>query len=170
MENAVVETRATLAASNSMSQGRRTSSGSSPRLLSIHPREEPRTLLKLRQKPRWSIAFVAGFVFVLQTLTVAWAAGAMPSEPHLDAFGNPLCITSADQDRTAPAGDRSKLPECCTFGCITAWTTVAGRTDDNVLFWRPLLGSDVFFRVHPILGLEAPDHEPGSPRAPPLTA
>jgi hypothetical protein len=152
-----------------MSQGQATSLGSFPRLLSIHAREEPQTLLD-QQKPRWWIAFVAGFLFVLQTLTVAWATSATPSAPQLDAFGNPLCITSTDHDRTAPAGDRSKLPQCCEFGCTATWTTVAGPAGDDIVFWRPLLGSDVFFRRHGVLRVAAPDHDPRSPRAPPLTA
>ena len=127
-------------------------------------------MLDLRQKPRWWIAFAASAVFVLQTFTVAWAAGAMPSGLKLDIFGNPLCITSADHDRTAPADDRSKLSDCCTLGCSAAWTTVAAPNDHNALFWRPVLGSDVFFRVHSVVRVDASDHDPGSPRAPPLTA
>lgn len=127
-------------------------------------------MLKLRQKPRWSIAFVAGVLFALQTLTVTWAAGTMPAGPQLDAFGNPLCITSADHDRTAPAGDRSRLPECCMFGCTAAWNAMAGPAGGDIVFWRPLLGPDVIFRIHGDVCIEASDHEPGNPRAPPLTA
>lgn len=126
-------------------------------------------MLDLRQNTPWWFAFIAGFVFVLQTFTVAWAAGAMAVGPQLDAFGNALCITSTDHDRSIPADEHSNLSDCCTFGCGTTWTTVAGPAGDVVVFRRPLLGSDVFFRVHLVARPKAPDHEPRNPRAPPLT-
>lgn len=144
------------------------SSGPSRRLLRI-PQERNSSLVELKQIPRRWIALAAGLVFVVQTLTVAWTAGAMAAGPQLDAFGNPLCITSTDHHNPAPAGKHSKLGDCCTFGCSTGWTIVAESAGDSAVLRRPLLGSDVTFRVTSVARDEAPDHDPGSPRAPPLT-
>ncbi|BCH33280.1 hypothetical protein MesoLjLc_52100 [Mesorhizobium sp. L-8-10] len=126
-------------------------------------------MFELGQRPRWWIAFVAGFVLVLQAFAAGWAAGAMPSGPQLDAFGNPLCITSIDHDDGDSTGDHSKLPNCCTFGCSFASFTVAAPSGDGFALLRPLSHPDVFHNTRPGVRAEAPDHDPGSPRAPPLT-
>lgn len=125
-------------------------------------------MVEARRKSRSWTAFVAGFVFVLQTFAVAWTTGAMAAAPQLDAFGNPLCITSGDHDQGVPAGDHSKLVECCTFGCSAPWTTVADAPD-GVTLWRPLVAADQVFHASPVARAEAAEHRPHSPRAPPLT-
>lgn len=117
-----------------------------------------------------AVALVATFVLVLQSFLSAWAAGAMPATPMLDAFGNPLCITSVDHDGSTPANDHSKLPACCTFGCNLASPLLAAEPAHGVGLLRPLSSADVRFHVHKTVHIQSPDHDPGSPRAPPLTA
>jgi hypothetical protein len=107
-------------------------------------------------------------LLVLQSFLSAWAAGAMPIQPTLDAFGNPLCITSGDHG--GGSADHSKLPDCCTFGCSAVSPMLAARAADGTSIARPLLVSHVLFAVGEAVVTASPEHDPGSPRAPPLTA
>lgn len=125
-------------------------------------------MLELSRQPRGWIALVASLVLMLQAFTSVWAAGAMASSPQLDMFGNPLCITSTDHGDTVPAGDHSKLSSCCTFGCGTASIVLAAPAGNGVVLLRPLLLADVLGRIQAGVRVEALDHNPGSPRAPPL--
>jgi hypothetical protein len=122
---------------------------------------------------RTFVALAAAFVLVLQAFATAWAAGVMPSGPMLDAFGNPLCITSTDQqtaDHDGPAGDHSKMPNCCTMGCSNASALLATPADDSGA-WLPvrLDAAEADFRTSNAVFVAFPDHDPGSPRAPPPT-
>lgn len=125
---------------------------------------------QVRHTRRSAVAFIAALVLVLQSLLSAWAAGAMSATPMLDAFGNPLCITSVDQDGSTPASDHSKLPDCCTFCCHLALPLLAAEPVDCVGLLSPLSSTEVPFRLHKTTHIQSPDHNPGSPRAPPLTA
>lgn len=116
-----------------------------------------------------AVAFIAALILVVQAFTSAWAAGAMPIQPMLDAFGNPLCITSTDQG-DGPASDHSKLPNCCTFGCSTVSPVLLVPDFDGTAIALPLVTSHVLFATGKDVVHSAPDHDPGSPRAPPLTA
>ena len=117
-----------------------------------------------------TVALVAAFVLLLQSFVTAWAAGAMPPAPLLDAFGNALCITSTDHHGEAPAGDHSRPFNCCTFFCNTASPVLAMPSGAGVTHLRPLVRSNVPFTARKTIRVRAPDHDPGSPRAPPLTA
>jgi hypothetical protein len=116
------------------------------------------------------VAFVAAFVLLLQSFATAWSAGAMPATPALDAFGNALCITSVDHDGEAPAGDHSKPLNCCTFFCNAASPLLATPSGAGFALLPPLVRSNVPFTAPKTVHVKAPDHDPGSPRAPPLTA
>ncbi|MCX7304055.1 MAG: hypothetical protein NTV73_06920 [Hyphomicrobiales bacterium] len=116
-----------------------------------------------------TIAFLAAAVFVLQSLLMAWAAGAMPIQPDLDAFGNPLCITSVDRDTQSPVKDHSTMLDCCTLGCSMGSSVLASAPEADVGLLRPLVRSDILFACRETIRVRTPDHDPGSPRAPPLT-
>ncbi|MFC0245483.1 hypothetical protein ACFOLL_17660 [Falsochrobactrum ovis] len=124
---------------------------------------------QVRHRRGSAVAFVAAAVLVLQSFLTAWAAGAMPVTPMLDAFGNPLCITSVDHDGDVPRDDHSKLPDCCTFGCNLASPLHAAEPAQGVGLLKPLSSTDVRFHVHKTFHIQSPDHDPGSSRAPPLT-
>lgn len=115
------------------------------------------------------VAFIAALVLVLQSFLSAWATGAFAATPMLDAFGNPLCITSVDDDGATPASDHSKMPDCCTFGCNMAASHLASAPDDSVSLFRPLASHGVRFEFVQPFHIQSPDHDPGSPRAPPVT-
>lgn len=116
-----------------------------------------------------AVALLAACALVLQSFLAAWAAGAMPSAAMLDAFGNPLCITSTDHDEADRSGGHTGAADECLACCMAlsqlAPSYGAGavlltrlRTDDHRLL--PRRGPDV----------RSPDHDPGNPRAPPPAA
>lgn len=144
--------------------------GSLAWLLGISVGEERQALLELRQKPRWQAAFAVAVVLVLQTFAVAWTSGAMAAGPQLDAFGNTLCITSTDHDGAVPSSDHVKALGCCTFACGAAIAAVAAPPEHGVILRRDLAASDIAFSDERVARAHAPDHNPQSPRAPPLIA
>lgn len=123
---------------------------------------------QVRHRHGAAVAFIAALVLVLQSFLSAWAAGAYAATPMLDAFGNPLCIIGVDHD--APAGDRSRMPDCCVFGCNMASPLPAAASGDGIGLLRPLSSDDIRFDRIEGFQIQSPDHDPGSPRAPPVTA
>lgn len=120
-------------------------------------------------KRRSTVAFIAALVLVLQSFLSAWTASAFPATPMLDAFGSPLCITSGDHHGTAPANDHSKMPNCCALGCSMASPLLAAAPGNGVGLLRPLSSNDIQLHHTETFLIEGQDHDPGSPRAPPLT-
>jgi hypothetical protein len=118
----------------------------------------------------WSkgLALVAAALFLVQSLSggFAVAAGNIP----LDAFGNPLCITSSDHGTPADRSDHGKMPGCCMLGCAasaTVATAPPGETSLIIVFRTEAPGRPL---PAPIVIVQADDHDPGSPRAPPALA
>lgn len=112
-------------------------------------------------------ALVAAVLFLVQSLTGSAAAGQGPLQ--LDAFGNPLCITSGDH-KGVPSSDHGQMPGCCMLGCVAS-ATIAGTPPDEALliieFRTESAGQPL---PAPIVIVQADDHDPGSPRAPPALA
>lgn len=126
---------------------------------------------QVRHKQGYGVAFFAACVLVLQSFLTAWTAGAMPApRPMLDAFGSPLCITSSDHGGTKPANEHSRLPDCCTFGCNSVSPLLAAEPADDIGLLWPLSSADIRFELGETFHLRRPDHDPGSPRAPPFMA
>ncbi len=130
-------------------------------------------MVKRKDSSRTFVALAAAFVIVLQSFATAWASGSMPSGAMLDAFGNPLCVTSADQPSVAlgdsgPSGDHSKMPNCCTLGCSMVSPLLVTPADDAGA-WR-LDTAEADLVTFAVIVVTFPDHDPGNPRAPPLTA
>lgn len=117
------------------------------------------------------VAFVAAYMLMLQALVGSFAFGvAANASPLLDAFGNPLCITSAESAALSEDGGHSALPECCTAACgMFAHLTVEDRTPHSLDNPLPAVAQGVATFdarvVTPVL-----DHDPGKPRAPPFAA
>lgn len=133
-------------------------------------------LVRRRGTSRTFVALAAAIVLVLQSFATAWAAGSTPSGTMLDAFGNPLCLTSADEPTvdlggSSPAGDPSKMPNCCTLGCSMVSPLLAAPADDAGA-WLPvrLDTAEADLVTFAVIVVTFPDHDPGNPRAPPLTA
>ena len=115
-------------------------------------------------------ALVAAFVLVLQSSLAVWASAAAPAEPMLDSWGNVLCITGMDQEDGNPANDHSGMLDCCTLGCGVSAAALAAPSDASIVLLHPPLGSNAA-RAVPAAPVDLlPDHDPGSPRAPPLMA
>lgn len=115
-----------------------------------------------------TVAFIAAFVLLLQSLLASWSFAASPHDMSLDAFGNPLCITSADH--SPPPEAPVKAPNCCMLGCSGAAAAFIYAAPDALPIRRDVEeGSVAAVKYPPVLRLR-PGDGPGNPRAPPLTA
>lgn len=124
------------------------------------------------RRKRWSIgtAIVAATMLVLQSIVGALAIGIGPDAGRLDAFGNPLCITSSDQSHPDSDTSHSKLPECCTLGCSAQSQVLEGPSiQPSILLRYPVACENSVGRPTAITHL-ARDYDPGNPRAPPLAS
>jgi hypothetical protein len=117
-----------------------------------------------------AIAFAAAFILVLQTVGGALAFGVGPSPTQIDAFGNPLCITSVDHDHGSTDGEHSKLPQCCTLGCNMFSQSLATASEPTAFILDLPIVSDGFDRTYTHMAFPVRDYDPGNPRAPPLIA
>ncbi|WP_442582920.1 hypothetical protein ACSBOB_13600 [Mesorhizobium sp. ASY16-5R] len=115
----------------------------------------------------WSkgLALVAAALFLVQSLSggFAVAAGNIP----LDAFGNPLCITSSDHGTPADRSDHGKMPGCCMLGCTAAAMVVGAPPTGTSLAVAFQTGIAARRPMGRTIVVQADDHPPGSPRAPP---
>lgn len=114
------------------------------------------------------LALVAAVLFLVQSLAGGFAVAA--DEVPVDAFGNPLCITSTDHGTPADGSDHGKLPGCCMLGCAASAAVVSTPPDEASLiiaFRTELFGEPL---PAPVVIVQADDHDPGSPRAPPVVA
>jgi hypothetical protein len=121
---------------------------------------------------RTLLALAAAFVLLLQTFATAWAAGAMPAGPALDAFGNPLCIAG---HATVPADGpvvpaHGTVADCCSFACGASGALASMPASGSATLMVPPRAAG----ARAPAGFEAPagasGYEPGNPRAPPVTA
>ncbi len=116
-------------------------------------------------------AVVAAFVLVLQSSLTIWAAAVAPADPMLDSWGNPLCISSSmDQDGRYPANDHSRMLDCCTLGCGASSAALSTPLGASIVLLPPPARSDALRTAYKAAIVQIPDHDPGSPRAPPLMA
>lgn len=114
-------------------------------------------------------AILAAMLFVVQMMVSSWAMAGSVGQPMVDAFGNPLCVTDADGNPVGPSKDHGKLPACCAIGC-TAFSaslpaSLVDPTPDS-----PVPSAEPAFGLPRAVGaLVRLDHDPGNPRAPPVT-
>jgi hypothetical protein len=106
-------------------------------------------------------------MLVMQALLGALAIGSAAADPMVDAFGNPLCVTSDQQD---PSGgrDHTAMPDCCTSACSMVAPALTGERDAHYLANPLRIPAPATFDIGSRAAQPAPDHDPGSPRAPPL--
>jgi len=71
-----------------------------------------------------AVALLAAWLVLLQSILTPWQANAHPA---LDAFGNPLCITSNSHDG-GHGNDPANQPAngCCTWGCAAGPQWLSG--------------------------------------------
>ncbi|MGD9914518.1 MAG: hypothetical protein AB7S80_10595 [Rhizobiaceae bacterium] len=112
------------------------------------------------------VAFLAALVFVVQTSFVAWAGAAVAAGPTLDAFGNPLCITSHEVSGSTD-GDHGKVPSCCTLGCASVAPVLDQPAGTAVLVLAAAHTVSVPAPDGIEPGLKRLDHDIASPRGPP---
>ncbi len=64
------------------------------------------------------VSLAAAVSLLLQSILFAWSlAGGAHGAPMLDAFGNPLCITSTHSDQAPGAPVDGRHLSCCTLAC-----------------------------------------------------
>ncbi|MGQ2906228.1 MAG: hypothetical protein ACT6RL_21610 [Neoaquamicrobium sediminum] len=117
-----------------------------------------------------TVATIAAVILLLQAVFASLAFAAGPGDTTLDAFGNPLCITSFD----APGDDTGQnghpvMPDCCTASCSMFAPATAGDRSAPPLS-NPLPASAdrhwTSFADHS--SVPALLRGSGSPRAPPF--
>ncbi|KAA0972194.1 hypothetical protein FPY71_03515 [Aureimonas fodinaquatilis] len=115
------------------------------------------------------VALVVAYMLVLQSVAGAWAHGVGPDSSRLDAFGNPLCITSTDQHTGSSDQPHSNLPNCCTLGCgMFVQALAATGNSGSVQAFEPFPRL-IAFPARSEASTPQPDYNPGSPRAPPFS-
>lgn len=108
----------------------------------------------------------AAVALLLQSLLLAWSmAGAAQGAPMLDAFGNPLCITTTHSDQ-APGAPVDAHLRCCTLACGSAGL-IAAEPPAGPTLAAPLSISVAVIRPR-IDSAEPPaERLTANPRAPP---
>lgn len=118
-------------------------------------------------------AWALALVLVSQSVIGALALGAAAGGPQFDAFGNPLCVTGVERSGGGEhlPSDHSRLPDCCGVACSMFWQSLPVPTDFAGIVLNPRVETRAAFAGYRIdaAGTRG-DHEPGNPRAPPLTA
>ena len=124
-------------------------------------------MIASNMKKRAIVAFSAAFMLVVQTLLSVWALA--PSEPTLDAFGNPLCITGDHATGNGPAGDHGKGSTCCMLACSQLQPLAGALPQEVAMDLRPGLFARPPANNRDANWVERPEFDPGSARAPPTT-
>ena len=126
-------------------------------------------MLEARKTGRVRQALAAALLLVVQAFVAAFALGAGASAAPLDAFGNPICATSADYGHhPGTHSGHANLPECCVAGCPMA-AAGPGTPTDAVGFVTRLGAErgDVSWPALPSRPVSVRSGLSGSPRAPP---
>jgi hypothetical protein len=117
-----------------------------------------------------TVALAAALVLLMQAFLTAWTTGAMASGGmHVDAWGNPLCVSGAAHGSTGDDGD-TLVPDCCVLGCTAATPAIphASQAEKTLRPHRDATGLTMVATHRPAGA--GHDHDPGSPRAPPPAA
>jgi hypothetical protein len=126
----------------------------------------------LRKAPhdkRASTAILAAVLFVVQMMISSWAMAGSVGQPMVDAFGNPLCVTDADGNPVGPSKDHRELPACCAIGCSAFSASLLAPPVETASASLVAAGRPIFVLVRPVDPAARFDHDPGNPRAPPVT-
>ncbi|MCB1468947.1 MAG: hypothetical protein KDK08_17820 [Rhizobiaceae bacterium] len=113
-------------------------------------------------------AIMLALMLVLQTLGSAHAVGAGSGPYLLDAFGNPLCITSGAHGDDGQPVHHGALKDCCALGCLNVATSM-GMPLGDIEAVRPearllLVLDRRFFQPSP----PSAPRSNANPRAPPF--
>ncbi|HTV68586.1 MAG TPA: hypothetical protein VMF90_08620 [Rhizobiaceae bacterium] len=117
-----------------------------------------------------TVAFAAALVLLLQAFITSWSLAAPLHDPQLDAFGNPLCITSGDRGVHSPADTPGNTLDCCALSCSLSSTVLAAPTFDSAPVQHDAAGRLIAFPTREPAPPVRAEHASGSPRSPPLKA
>lgn len=121
-----------------------------------------------RKSRSLKVTIAAACMLVLQSAAAAFAIGNAAGAVPLDAFGNPLCITSSEQtSQDGKSGTHGDRLHQCWLACAVGM--VAAPTPDEALAaaWPKILSAAP---VRPFSDAYAVwrDRHPARPRAPPV--
>lgn len=122
----------------------------------------------------WSptVALLAAYLLVVQSLLSAFSIGASASPAQLDFFGNVICTSKGAV--TFPGGndpaDRHDMPYCCFFGCSIISPMVVSPPEFFGIVTSPLCQAVAFIFRGDEKAVVADEGKPSNPRAPPLNA
>lgn len=124
-----------------------------------------------RKTGNLGVALAAAAMLVLQGFLGAFAVGTANASPMLDAFGNPLCITSVESHQTDTGHvDHTAMPDCCTVACgMFAPAASAGGSGHSLENALSTTAARLQTRDAVSGYTDEPQRGPGSPRSPPLT-
>jgi len=116
-----------------------------------------------RQTGLFEVIAIA-LILVVQTLGSAYATGLGPVQ--LDAFGNPLCVTSGSH--SAPAdGTHGGIQSCCTLACTNAAPALEAPTVGGVVAAPRWLSATLSGTLH-LTAVGPAFASSARPRAPPV--
>ena len=124
---------------------------------------------KAQHDKRSLTAILATLLFVVQMMISSWAMAGSVGQPMVDAFGNPLCVTDADGNPVSPSKDHGKLPACCAIGCSVFSASLLATPVEPAPASPVPSAEPAFVLPRAVDPLARLDHDPGSPRAPPVT-
>ena len=115
------------------------------------------------------VALGAAVLIVLQSLLGAVATA--EASAARDLFGNVLCLTDPDTSAPVPLHDgHAKMPpDCCMAGCSLLSAVLAAPEGQHLAWLQWPVSGKTLPRREDAGALPARLHEPGKPRAPPLT-
>lgn len=114
---------------------------------------------------RFDIALFAALWLVVQVVS-GFASGANAAPVPLDAFGNPLCVTSADSDGSSQRHDDGAAP-CCTLACAMAAANLVPAPDQPALKAPLSAGLYLTPPAYPVAVSRPLERVAANPRAPP---
>lgn len=110
-------------------------------------------------------AIAIALILVVQTLGSAYATGVGPVP--LDAFGNPLCITSGGH--SAPAdGTHGGIQSCCTLACTNVVPLLDAPAADDIVAVSPRWLFATLSGILDLTALRPATVSSSRPRAPPV--
>jgi len=122
-----------------------------------------------RRRLSMTVAFVAAYVLILQSLLATFALGADSAAAQLDAFGNVICTHAGAAEQ--PSGNpQNHQPSCCTLGCSLSSLGFGAPPDTTVALETAFAETAVVAPATVERPLFSRHRWQANPRAPPLLA
>jgi len=129
-------------------------------------KQRRRSLIVVRRRNGWRLAFIAACLFVLQSMAGAFASSSMLALSQLDAFGNALCLSADHPSNGNQDADHGTGADCCLLGCCMSSPFLAAAPDAGGFGALQVASAEQ--HLWPAASpLPTGEHRLGYPRAPP---